>query len=288
MVDALKPAAFSGLRQYRRATARLRLLPAFLVIGTQPAGVVPLFNELRRHPDIVGPFGRQPNVASPQLHFFEHEFSKGVNWYRSFFPLAFRRTSARRRGRDLLAGEATASYIFRKAAPRRVAATIPDVRLVALLRDPIERTYAHYEIMRRRGVEPLSFEEALAAEDERTRSQRERRRRFRSYAYVARSLYADQLTRWLKHFGREQLLVLRAEDFIAEPAAVYAQVLDFLGLPHYQKREIQVPEWPPAPIDPILRARLEELFAEPNAHLYELLGQDLDWPAAKRSAAASG
>jgi hypothetical protein len=97
-------------------------------------------------------------------------------------------------------------------------------------------------------------------------------------AYVSRSLYADQLERWLAVFPRGQLLVLRSEDFLARPDEVLAQVFDFIGV-----RQWRVPDYKPhnvasyEPIDPALRARLEQRFAEPNARLSELLGADFTW-----------
>jgi hypothetical protein len=108
-----------------------------------------------------------------------------------------------------------------------------------------------------------------------------RSRKHRNFSYVTRGLYADQLERWLEHFPREQLLVLRAEDLLASPAETYAEVLAFLGLqPHSPKDFVQYnrPETPqPAPIEPELRARLQERFAEPNARLAALLAHDFGW-----------
>jgi Sulfotransferase family len=280
-----KPAASYALRRFRRSTSRVRLLPAFLIIGTQPAAAVPLFNSLRRHPDVSGPSPAHDYAAwSKELHFFDQRFALGVNWYRACFPLRAKRFWARRRGDDLVAGEATASYFFHPKVPERVAATIPEVRLIALLRNPVERAYWHYESMRRKGVEPLSFEEALASEEERMAevdeylpARKKGTRPFQPYAYVARGLYGELLERWLAHFPREQLLAIRSEDFLAEPRATYSTVLQFLGLREWQPRRIQVPEWKPAPLEPDLRASLEQRFAESNARVTELLGSEFTW-----------
>lgn len=246
------------------------MLPSFLIIGTQRAGTAPLFNVLRQHPSVFGPSGAHENLSwSRELHFFDSKYARGLNWYRSCFPLAASGLLARFRSGAFAAGEATSSYLFDPAVPARVAETLPEVRLIALLRNPVERAYWHHESNRRKGLEPLSFEEALAAEDERNADQ---------YAYVARGLYADQLERWLGFFPAAQLLVLRAEDLAAQPSEVYAQVLAFLELAPWRPTKFPPVNWMAgAPIDAATRAQLEDHFAERNARLAQLLKRAALW-----------
>lgn len=279
--------ALSRSRRFRHATSRARILPSYIIIGAQRAGTTSLFDYLCRHPDVAAPTASTQEVAwSKELHFFDDRFWRGLDWYRSFFPLSLSRWIARRAGRDLVAGEATPSYLFHPAVPERVRATLPGIRLVALLRDPIERAYSHYQLMVRTGRETLSFEDALAAEDERLAGEEERiladprytSHRYRHRAYAKRGLYADQLERWFAHFPREQLLVLSAEELLARPAEVYAEVLSFLELRPWELRHfVRRNRGSYAPIDPAFRARLEQRFAEPNARLARLLNRDLGW-----------
>jgi hypothetical protein len=284
----------SRRRRVRQATSGRRLLPAFLVIGAQPTGAMSLFNALCRHPQVAGPTPAKEDVEwSREPHFFDDNFWRGVDWYRSFFPLSASAAALRRFGRDLVPGETTPSYIVHPAAPGRAAATIPEARLIAVVRDPVDRAYAHYDNMKRQGLENLSFEEAIAAEEERLAGEEELLRsderhgsgRYRNYGYVTRSLYADQLERWLDAFPREQLLVLRAEDFVADPGAVFAQTVAFLGLHPWRPqgfgaayRLVSTEE-----IDPAFRAQLEERFTEPNARLARLVGRDFGWTGSARS-----
>ena len=261
-------------RIYGLATKRARILPSFLLIGAQRAGTTSLFYYLCSHPDVSRP-------ATKEIHFFDDNYWRGPDWYRSFFPLSA--------GSNRVTGEATPYYLFHPAVPERVEATIPDVRLVALLRNPVDRAYAHFHKMRRMGIERLSFKKALAAEEQRLAGEEERLLadpRYRSehhrrHAYVRRGLYADQLERWLASFPRDQLLVLRSEDFFARPAEVYAETLDFLDLPPWQPAAFE--DRNPGsykPLAPKVRAGLEERFAEPNARLARLLGRDLWAPPA--------
>jgi hypothetical protein len=291
-------------RRFRYTTRTRRILPSFLIIGAQRAGTTSLFNYLLRHPDVAGPSGGDSAVWwVKETHFFDEKYTKGVDWYRSFFPLSATRERYRKRGHDLQAGEATPYYMFHPAVPARAAATLPDARVIALLRDPVERAYSHFQMMSRTGREKLGFEEALAAEPERLAGVEEAlmsqddirlptgaraHHHHRHRAYFARGLYADQLERWLEHFPREQLLVLNADDLLARPAETYAEALCFLGLrewtlddfPEHNKK-------PYSTIDPAARARLAERYAEPNARLERLLGGSFAWERPEVSTASA-
>jgi hypothetical protein len=266
---ALRPAA----QRFRVATSRARILPSFLVIGAQRAGTTSLFIYLSEHPHVAGPTGGDGTVRWPkELHFFDKRFSFGLDWYRRFFPLAAERRLARLRNRDLLAGEATPSYLFHPEAPERVAACLPEVRLIAILRNPIERAFSHYQLRRRMGREHLKFARAIKAEE------RQNRRGDRRRSYLARGLYAEQLERWLAYFPREQLLVIRSEDLMTYPAEVYGEVVDFLELERWKPDSIVLRNRASyAPIGPVLRAHLEKYFAESNLRLARLLGRDFGW-----------
>ena len=219
--------------------------------------------------------------------------------------MTLERRWARARGGDVVAGEATPYYIFHPLVPERVAVTIPDVRLIAVLRDPVERAYSHYHMMRRSKREELSFEDALEAEADRLASEAEveleagttrfrigtgeRRKHYhhRHHSYFARGLYADQLERWLAYFSPEQLLVLPVEDLSARRAETLRHVLDFLGV-----RPLELPGDTVAnqgSYEPMLaetRVGLESRYAEPNARLVELLGRDFEWTAQGETASA--
>ena len=201
----------------------------------------------------------------------------GTAWYRGQFPL-------RNDGR--IAGEASPGYLFHPLAPERVRETVPDAKLIVLLRDPVDRALSHYHHEAALGREPLSFEDAIDAEPERTRGEEERLARepgyfshaWWNYTYRARGLYADQLERWLAVFPREQLLVVPSDDLSADPGAAYASVLAFLGAaPHRLDSYPRVFERQYEPMAPETRAKLAAEFAEPNRRLYELLGRDFGW-----------
>ena len=264
---------------FGKATSFARPLPDFLVIGAQKAGTTALYAYLLKHPAIVGPSWKE-------VSFFDRHYARGEAWYRGNFPTTLRRAEARRRaGVEPIAGEASPSYLFHPSAPERVAKLVPKARLIALVRNPVDRALSHYHHEVALGRESLPFEDALAQEEERMRGELERMRDPRyfshawwNYTYASRGLYADQLERWLAVFPREQLLVVPSEDLLDRPAETYARVLEFVGAPPHELDaypRVFTREY--SSMDIQTRASLAERFAESNERLYALLGRDLGW-----------
>jgi Sulfotransferase domain len=271
----------------RRNPGRGHVLPDFLVIGAAKSGTTSLYGWLSDHPSVA------PAVTK-EVHFFDYDFYRGTDWYRSHFPLEQARADfARDHGRPFLTGEASPSYISHFWAPRRIRRVLPEAKLIALFRNPVDRAYSQFQMSRREGVEELeSFEEATAQEENRLRPELARMSadpRYNSWAfgcwsYLARSRYAEQLERWLELFPREQFLFVKAEDLSAEPERTLEGVHDFLGLPghsHDRLPRLHTAEYEPMPADS--RARLAEYFRPHNELLYELVGVDFGW---EREAAA--
>lgn len=266
--------------RWRGATRKARTLPDFLVLSAARCGSTSLFAALCEHPQVLPP-------SHKETHFFDRNWTRGLDFYRRLFPLqAHRRALARLRGAPVLTGEATTYYLLHPAVPARAHAAIPDAKLVLILRDPVDRAYSHYQLSARRGREDLSFEEALDAEPERLAGAEERlladpaadEPSHRVHSYVARGMYLEQLLRWEELYGRERILFVRSEDFFADPVGAVRRVTDSLGLrPHPGPL-------PPAKnvasydtMQPATRARLREIFAEPNRRLEEHLGRELGW-----------
>jgi hypothetical protein len=252
------------------------MLPDFIIIGTQRGGTTSLYNYLSGHPKIAP-------ARQKEVHYFSVHHAKGLNWYESFFP---RTRGVRRR----ISGEASPYYLFHPHSPARIREVLPDVRLIALLRDPVARAFSHYRHEVGLGEEPLSFEEAIAREDERIGPDVEKLavdpsyegHAHRHYSYVARGRYIEQLRNWTKYFPLEQILVLRSEDLFDDPRDVYLRTIDFLGLPAHDlgtyerynaARDIQG-------LTPGLRDRLREYFHSFNVQLAAFVGRDFGWDAA--------
>ena len=257
----------------------LGALPDFLIIGTEKGGTTFLYWTLSQH-SYVEP------ATEKELHFFDTDrwFKKSVGWYRSQFP-----APARRDGQSVITGEASPYYLFYPHSARRVAETIPQAKLIALLRNPVDRAYSAYNRQVRSRTESLDFEEALAEEEKRTAGELEKMfsderyysSNLRIYAYRSRGIYVDQLQRWHKYFAPDQLLVLKSEDLFADPIGTVESVQQFLNLP---KRDMSIPSSAEernsrsySPMAAATRQRLEQFFEPHNQRLYEYLGVDFGW-----------
>jgi hypothetical protein len=267
-------------KRRRKMQHRRRLqaggLPDFIIIGAQKGGTTFLYNLLRRHPQF------KPAVRK-EIHFFDTpRFRRGLDWYRSHFP-----QQQQSNGQREITGEASPYYLFYPHAARRVAETIPQTKLIALLRNPVDRAYSDYQHTFRQGNETLAFSEALELEEERLRGEREkivadetyRSLNYRRYSYISRGIYVDQLEEWYKHFDREQLLILKSEDFFARPSDTLELVLPFLDLSERdfalegKRNEGGYSD----PMDPDTRRWLQDFYEPHNRRLYEYLGRDFDW-----------
>jgi hypothetical protein len=189
-------------------------LPDFIIIGAAKSGTTSLHDYLARHPQICLSASADPGVRNKEPCFFDAEvnWSRGLEWYRSLFAAA-------RPGQ--ICGEASTNYTrFPQVpdVPQRIAATVPGVRLVYLMRHPVERAYSHYVHRWSRELHPHEpFREdfdTFAAHDP---------------VCLDSSDYALQIQRYWQHLPREALLLLRMDDLLADPLATLRRVTDFLG-----------------------------------------------------------
>jgi hypothetical protein len=207
-----------------------------------------------------------------EVQFLSLHWERGLPWYHRHFPIADRpgqRTC-----------EASPYYLFHDAAPVRAAAALPEARFIALLREPSARAVSHYFHNRANGVEPLSVEDALAAEEERLAADRDGSAH-RLFSYQARGLYADQVARWRDAVG-DRLLVLLSDDLFHDPRQTFDRVQAFVGLDPWEPDDFQVHSphrvVGPLPMSASVQRRLQERFADPNRALAALLGRDLgEW-----------
>lgn len=272
------------LRAYGTATASKRKPPELIVVGAKRGGTTSLWKYLDSHPGVLPTFPRAEQIKG--TYFFDEEWSRGERWYRGHFPTdRARAEAARRLGYDPIAFEASPYYLFHPHAPARAHQVAPDALIVALLRDPVERAFSHYK-ERRNHTEPLSFAEALAAEDERTSGEEARMMAdptvvspaHRHQTYLAQSRYAPMLERWFGAYGRDRVLVTAAEDFYADPQAFCDEITDRVGLPrHDLGRPEPFNSEPSADMDPEVRAQLRASLNEDIEAVEAMLGRPMPW-----------
>lgn len=264
-----------------RLSSGFRILPGFLIVGGQRCGTTSMYRALAQHPLILKP------ILHKGVHFFDLHYDRGQGWYRAHFPL---RASARRIERELgwppLAFESSPYYMHHPLAPARIARDLPDVKLIVLARDPVERAHSAHAHELARGFEEEPFEPALALEAQRLEGEVDRiqadptyrSRALQHQAYVTRGQYADQLDRLAALVGRERILVLDSGEFFSDPAVAYDRVLAFLELPHFStpvferhnaRSRTAIPE--------AIRNRLSAHFEPYDARLEHWLGDAPSW-----------
>lgn len=176
--------------------------PDFLVIGAMKSGTTSLFRWLGALPQVG-----VPEIKEVDFFSLDHVWDRGIDWYRSLFP----------DGVDLT-GEASPSYMYpehSETAARRIQETLPEVKLICLLREPNARARSHYRHEVQRGRESLPLSEALTVDS----------------PYVQRSRYFQNLAPYLDRFTEDQLLIVEFRDLTQSSNSGWAKVLDFLGLP---------------------------------------------------------
>jgi hypothetical protein len=279
--------------------------PRFLIVGAQKAGTTALFYYLAEHPDLVPAYEKEVGFFAPEpfRDWPEHPlhdvlwrdgraafddprtYAAALAWYHGNFPLPHRL------GRHRLTFEATAEYLYYPLVPERIRRYDPDMKLIALLRDPVDRAFSAWNMYRRfGGYRPLIYAPKRETRDFPTAIDEELRQLEAGQriggssdlepGYVRRGLYHDQLARYLGSFPREHILVLESRDLMNRTGEVIDRVAEFLGL-RPMDRDI---DWEPMHVGSYegripspTAARLKAFFRPHNQQLFELLGRDLDW-----------
>ncbi|MBN1797232.1 MAG: sulfotransferase domain-containing protein [Spirochaetales bacterium] len=264
--------------QYWRATWRRRSLPDFIIIGAQKSGTSSLYSYLFQHPQVLPSFGKEVHFFDGGLNPNIDNFKKGHAWYRAHFPLK------KKLGSHSKTFEASPLYIFNPLTPKRIFDLIPQVKIIALLRNPTERAISHYFHEKRKGRESLPIMEALQKEEERLHSVLENKDYkntiFIRYSYKSRGLYRQQLDRFLTYFPRSQILVLSSEEFFGKPAATLKQVFEFVGvdtgfkIKDLRPRNVASNK---SRVDPDVYKYLNNFFLPHNQALYQLVGNNFSW-----------
>ena len=195
--------------------------PDFLIIGAEKSGTTWLADMLRQHPRIFIP--PQKELFYFNARFFEspelenYNAAQPLSWYLSFFDPAHP---------DQLKGEASPAYLWDEAAPDRIAAFAPEISLVAVLRDPIERAFSQYLYFIQRGYfGEISFEDALERRPD----------------MLTRGLYAQQLSRYFDRFPAPRIRIAFFDDLKADSAAFLHAIQTFLGVPAHTPENIDRP-----------------------------------------------
>lgn len=257
-------------------------LPQCLIIGVRKAGTRALLTYLNIHSDVV--------VKGREMHYFDddtidHTSSESLESYRKDMPYSFEHQ---------LTIEKTPAYFTEPEVPERVYRMNNSIRLLLVLREPVERTLSDYlqitEGKIAKNKEYLSFEEHVFDKNGNIN---------RSYKGINRSLYHKHLKRWLSFFRLDQIFIVDGEELVTNPASVLYDIEDFLGLSHeikpshfyfnktkgfycvktesQQKCLAESKGRKHPQLDPDVRSSLKKFFAPHNQKLYNMVGRDFGW-----------
>ncbi|RMH41369.1 MAG: sulfotransferase, partial [Gammaproteobacteria bacterium] len=206
-------------------------LPGFIVVGAQKAGTTSLHVWLDRLPGVCMPRDKETNFFSDDAR-----FKRGIEWYCSRFNHCDSKA---------VLGEVSPEYLFSPVAAERIHGMLPDIRLIFIFREPVQRAYSQYLMSCRKGLETLGFCEALIHEEKRLREHPELSS---IIGYMKRSRYCEQVRRYLKYFRRNQCLFLKFESLVAgndQTREVLEAIAEFIGI---EAEDLSLPKENPASI----------------------------------------
>ena len=272
------PYKFSLKKFYRSLTSGSRVLPNFIIIGAGRAGTTALYSYLIQHPSII-PASTENDEPVADLHFFEYMISDKISWYKSHFP--------RKSKNSFITGEFTSTYMYHKNVPERIFNLIPKIKLIVILRNPIDKAYSTYNQQSHFNEFVSSFEETIKAEFTRIDLIKDHIEytnnnpdfdNYVAYNIIRHGIYFNYLEKWFKIFSKEQILVVDSNELENFPQQTLNKVFEFLSLPSHEipnLAKVNVGKY--APMAESTRKSLIEFYKPHNAKLNNLLGTNFDW-----------
>ena len=257
-------------------TGPIRSLPDFIIIGTVRSGTTSLYYNICQHECVL-------TAAYDELGFFDSNYHLGLNWYRSLFPTLFSKWAVKQKTQFAITGEDTPFYIWNPLVAKRILKIIPNVKLIVLFRNPVDRAYSNYHLAVREGSENLSFEDAIQSEldslkNSKIKSDDDVKKYTVPRSYIAKGFYADQLKIWLKLFKSKQLFITSTEDFESNANNTLNKIYDFLEIPQINLKNLEkhkVASYPPMKDE--TRKFLVDLYKIHNEELFRMISKEFDW-----------
>lgn len=296
---SVNPYKFTWDDFFRKITNRFRMTPNFIIIGGAKCGTTSLYAYLMEHPNILP-------ASIKEVNFFQYTTNSKTSFYRTHFPI---------KQQNLITGEASTQYLVHQLVPKRIHNLLPSVKLILLLRDPVERAYSEFNYMINLGAQiSTNFEDAIESELKRINIEKEHPEfvienynYFQPcFSYLRHGIYINHISNWLKYFPKEQLLILNTKDLSNNFDNLMDKTFDFLNLPKYKikntikKNKIEkirpisgnerniykntgsktqtlfnVQNY--SEMKPETKTRLRDFFKPYNKELFETIGEKFDW-----------
>ena len=251
--------------------ASSRVLPDFIIIGTVRSGTTSLYYNICEHPSVL-------SADYDEIGFFDSNYHLGINWYRSMFPTKKKMNYVKKKTGFAITGEDTPFYFWKKEAAERIFKLLPDVKIISIFRNPVDRAYSNYNLGNRLKTEELSFEDSIEDEIKYLEKHSFRESIDRRRSYLSKGIYENQIQSWLEVFPRKQIHILSTEDMEKDPRETLLKVFKFLDIPKYiitnpqkQKRSDY------KKMNFKTRQRLLEYYQLHNERFFDIIKQRFDW-----------
>lgn len=264
-------------RHWFYVTSPFRVLPDFFVIGVVRSGTTSLYHYLGQHNQIV-------RASYDELGYFDDNFHLGENWYRSLFPTIFTKKKIETKYGKFLTYDVTPFYIYNPLVIKRIHTLFPNAKIIANLRNPIDRAYSNYHIMLKNGSEDIPFEKVIELEIQEI----EKKSTFfddESFLVndfyeilLARGFYANQLEKWFHVFPKEQLLIISSEELSNETETTLDNIFKFLDVSEQKIHDLSRKNERIYPkMNSETRHKLADYYRPHNEKLFKLIGKRFDW-----------
>jgi lipopolysaccharide transport system ATP-binding protein len=261
-----------GLRIVSSLFKKKKEGPDYIILGAQKGGTTTLFYQLSQHPQV-------DNSSIKELHYFDLGYDQPIESYVNFF---------RDKKRSCITGESSPYYIFHPHAAARIKKHFPKTKFIVLLRNPIKRAYSHYQMMKRRGIDPTeTFEEAISRENERigelykkmVNNEKENYIDVQMFSYIMRGDYSKQIKVWLDLFPKERFIFIESEEYYANTQKELKKIYSFLKIECIYPKDLETIRHKAEynPIDSTLYEKYYSYFRELNKELPQLTGRNYSW-----------
>ena len=259
-------------------TGPIRSLPDFIIIGTVRSGTTSLYYNICQHECVL-------TAAYDELGFFDSNYHLGLNWYRSMFPTKYEKQKVIQKFGKFLTYDVTPWYVRRPWTANRIKSLLPSVKIIVVLRNPVDRTYSHYHLTRREKGLTKSFEEIIDEDIQKINNYDDDLKNSEEYyaelvqnSHIARGFYLEQLEIWLTIFDKKNILIISSEDLAENTQKTMNSIFNFLDLenqiiPNLQK--INVGKYPKMKEE--TRKTLENYFFDHNKNLFKKIEKYFNW-----------
>ncbi len=251
--------------------------PDFIIAGAQKSGTTYLYNLLVQHKDIL------PSTTK-EVHYFDNNINKGDEWYLSHFPFKFFNTNK-------ITGESSPYYLYHPLAAERIYNFDNQIKIILLLRNPVDRAISHLNMIINRHDIDFNFEDFCNIENEiiiqKLLTEKLKRETItksnihQDFSFIQRGIYAPQVKKYMNYFKlHKNLLIIKSEDFFDNNKKTLDTIFDFLGVSVYKaKINLAVNNFSGEYNNNFIQCRklLIKYYKHHNKELEDLLGLKMNW-----------